>query len=170
MSVVKSKRADDAAAQRRSSAEEQVRFGNDAAQRGFEQAATLTREQFDRASKTLFRNYEEFSQLSKENIDAFVKSGTIVAKGFEEAGKAWIDFTRRSFETSVETAKAVMSAKDLREVVDVQSDFARTSFDSLVNEGSRLSELGVKVANEALEPIQSRINDTVEKILKPAQV
>jgi hypothetical protein len=26
----------------------------------------------------------------------------------------------------------------------------------------------VKVANEALEPIQSRINLTVEKILKPA--
>ena len=170
MSVGKSKKAEDAAAQSRSSAEDQVRFGNGAAQRGFEQAAALTREQFDRASKTLFRNYEEFSELSKENIDAFVKSGTIVAKGFEEAGKAWIDFTRRSFETSVETAKAVMGAKDLREVVDVQSDFARTSFDSLVNEGSKLSELGVKVANEALEPIQSRINVTVEKILKPAQV
>ena len=30
-----------------------------------------------------------------------------------------------------------------------------------------LSELGVKVANEALEPIQSRINVAVEKILKP---
>jgi phasin family protein len=170
MSVGKSKKAEDAAAQSRSSAEDQVRFGNGAAQRGFEQAAMLTREQFDRASKTLFRNYEEFSELSKENIDAFVKSGTIVAKGFEEAGKAWIDFTRRSFETSVETAKAVMGAKDLREVVDVQSDFARTSFDSLVNEGSKLSELGVKVANEALEPIQSRINVTVAKILKPAQV
>jgi phasin family protein len=170
MSVGKSKKAEDAAAQSRSSAEDQVRFGNGAAQRGFEQAAMLTREQFDRASKTLFRTYEEFSELSKENIDAFVKSGTIVAKGFEEAGKAWIDFTRRSFETSVETAKAVMGAKDLREVVDVQSDFARTSFDSLVNEGSKLSELGVKVANEALEPIQSRINVTVEKILKPAQV
>jgi phasin family protein len=170
MSVGKSKKAEDAAAQSRSSAEDQVRFGNGAAQRGFEQAAMLTREQFDRASKTLFKNYEEFSQLSKENIDAFVKSGTVVAKGFEEAGKAWIDFTRRSFETSVETAKAVMGAKDLREVVDVQSDFARTSFDSLVNEGSKLSELGVKVANEALEPIQSRINVTVEKILKPAQV
>jgi hypothetical protein len=53
-------------------------------------------------------------------------------------------------------------------VVDVQSDYARTSFDSLVNEGSKLSELGVKVANEALEPIQSRINVAVEKILKPA--
>ena len=167
MSVVKSKKTEDAAQSRRS-VEEQFRLGNGAAQRGFEQAAYMTREQFERASKTLFKNYEEFSQLSKENIDAFVKSGTVVAKGFEEAGKAWIDFTRRSLETSVETAKAVMSCKDLREVVDVQSDYARTSFDSLVNEGSKLSELGVKVANEALEPIQSRINVTVEKILKPA--
>lgn len=169
MSVVKSRKsAEEAAAQARSSVEDQVRFGSDVAQRGFEQAASITREQFDRASKTMFKNYEEFSQISKENIDAFVKSGTVVAKGFEEAGKAWIDFTRRSFETGVETAKAVMSCRDLREVVDVQSEFARSSLDSLVNEGSKLSEIGMKVANEALEPIQSRINVTVEKILKPA--
>ena len=105
--------------------------------------------------------------VPKENIDAFVKSGAIVAKGFEEAGKSWIDFSRRSFETSVEAAKAVLGCKDLREVVDLKSDYARTSFDSLVNEGSKMSELGVKVANEALEPIQSRFNVAVEKIFKP---
>ena len=168
MSVVKSKKsAEEALSTSRNSAEESVRFSAEAAQRGFEQAASLTREQFDRASKTLFQNYEEFSQLGKENIDAFVKSGAIFAKGFEEASKSWMAFTRRSFETSVETAKAVMSARDLREIVDVQSDFARTSFDSLVNESSRLSELGVKVANEALEPIQTRVNVTVEKLFKP---
>ena len=169
MSVVKSKKsAEDAVAQVRTSVEDQFRYGTEAAQRGFEQAASMTREQFDKASKTLFKNYEEFSLLSKENIDAFVKSGTIFAKGFEEAGKLWIDFTRQSFETSVETAKAVMGCKDLREVVDVQSDFARESFDRLMNEGSKLSEIGVKVANEALEPIQSRVNLAVEKIFKPA--
>jgi phasin family protein len=169
MSVVKSKKsAEEVVAQARSSVEDQVRFGTEAAQRGFEQAASMTREQFDKASKTLFKNYEEFSQLGKENIDAFVKSGTIFARGFEEAGKSWIDFTRRSLETSVETAKAVMGCRDLREVVDVQSDFARNSFDRLMNEGTKLSEIGVKVANEALEPIQSRLNVAVEKIFKPA--
>ena len=81
MSVVKSRKsAEEAAAQVRSSVEDQVRFGSEAAQRGFEQAASITREQFDKASKTMFKSYEEFSQLSKENIDAFVKSGTIVAR------------------------------------------------------------------------------------------
>jgi phasin family protein len=171
MSVVKTRKsAEEAAAQTRSSIEDQVRFGSDVAQRGFEQAASITREQFDRASKTLFKNYEEFSQLSKENIDAYVRSGTIVAKGFEEASKSLMDFTRRSFENGVETAKAVMSCKDLREMVDLQSDYARASFDSLVNEGSKLSDLGVRMANEAMEPIQSRINLTVEKMMKPAIV
>jgi phasin family protein len=63
-----------------------------------------------------------------------------------------------------------MGCKDLREVVDVQSDFARESFDRLMNEGSKLSEIGVKVANEALEPIQARVNVAVEKIFKPAAV
>ena len=30
-----------------------------------------------------------------------------------------------------------------------------------------MSELGVKVANEAMEPIQNRFNIAVEKIFKP---
>jgi len=168
MSVVKSKKSAEAAvAQARSSVDDQVRLGTEAAQRSFEQAASMTREQFDKASKTLFKNYEEFAELGKENIDAFVKSGTIFARGFEEAGKSLINFTRRSLETSVETAKAVMGCRDLREVVDMQSDFARTSFDSLMTEGSKLSEIGVKVANEALEPIQARLNVAVEQIFKP---
>ena len=168
MSVVKTKKsAEEAVAQARSSVEDQVRFGTEAAQRSFEQAASMTREQFDKASRTMFKNYEEFSQLGKENIDAFVRSGTVVAKGLEEAGKSLIDFTRRSLETSVETAKAVMGCRDFREVVDVQSDFARSSFDSLMNESTKLSEISVKVANEALEPIQARLNVAVERVFKP---
>jgi phasin family protein len=171
MSVVKTKRAGaDAEHSGRSTVEDSVRYSADAAQRGFEQAASITREHLDKASQTLFKNYAEISQFGMENVDAFVKSGTIFAKGFEEVSKSWMALTRRSFESGVETAKAVLGARNLRDVVDLQSEFARTSFDNFMSEGTRIGELSVKVTNEALEPIQSRVNLAVEKLLKPVAV
>src|SRR5262245_59520858 len=127
MSVVKTKKAGAEAGDTvRSNAEDTFRYGADAAQRGFEHAASITREQLDKASQTLFKNYAEISQFGMENVDAFVKSGTIFAKGFEEVSKSWVALTRRSLESGVETAKAVLGARNLRDVVDLQSEFART--------------------------------------------
>jgi phasin family protein len=170
MSVVKSKTvksAAEAASTVRDSVEQGFLAGTEAATRTYEQAAAMTKEQFEKASVTLFKSYEELSQLGKENIDAFVKSGTIVAKGFEDMGKIWMAFTQRSLESSVETAKAAIACKTIREVVDLQSDFARQSFDSMVAEGTKIGEISVKVANEAIQPLQGRVNVVVEKILKP---
>ena len=70
-------------------------------------------------------------------------------------------------EASAQAAKALLAARTLREAVDVQTDFAKSSFDKLVAESTKLSEISVKVANEAAEPISARVNAAIEKILKP---
>ena len=42
------------------------------------------------------------------------------------------------------------------------------NIDALVAEGTKLSELSMKVANEAIAPIQARVSETVEKLTKSA--
>jgi phasin family protein len=54
-------------------------------------------------------------------------------------------------------------AKTLCEAVDVQTDFAKTTFDKLVVEGMKVSEISVKVANEAALPINARLNAAIER-------
>jgi phasin family protein len=70
-------------------------------------------------------------------------------------------------ETSAQAAKALMGAKTLREAVDLQTDLAKSNFDKFIAESTKLSEMSVKVANEAFEPINARVNVAVEKLLKP---
>ncbi len=76
--------------------------------------------------------------------------------------------TQHQFEASVAAAKAVLGCTSLRQMVDLQTDLARTNFDKFVADGSKLSEISLKVANETLEPIQARVNVAVEKFIKPA--
>jgi phasin family protein len=139
----------------------------DFVQKGYDQALGATREQLEKASVSAFKAYEEFSKFQKDNYDAYLAASTIFAKGAENVGKAWMSLTQEAMENAAQTAKALLGAKTLREAVDLQSDFAKSSFDKIVAEGTKLSELSVKVANEAFAPLNARVNVAVEKMLKP---
>lgn len=125
-------------------------------------------EQFEKASSQFLKSYEELTVLSKQNVDAFVASGTIVAKGAETAGKQVAAFTQSSLEKNVAAGKAVLAVKSIRELIDLQNSYFKSSLDALVAEGTKLQELSVKVTNEALAPISARVNVAVEKLTKPA--
>ena len=99
---------------------------------------------------------------------SFVVASTTYAKGVESVSKSWAAFAQETFEASANVAKAMLGAKTLKEAVDLQTDFAKTTFDKFVAEGTKVSEASIKVTNEALEPINARVNVAVEKMLKPA--
>ncbi len=140
------------------------------AQQGYDQMLGTTREQMEKASTAAFKAYEEFSKFQKDNYDAYVAASTILAKGVENVGKAWAALTQEALENSAQTAKALLGAKTLREAVDLQNDWAKSNFDKLLAESTKLSEMTVKVTNEAFGPINSRVNVAVEKLLKPVAV
>ena len=115
-----------------------------------------------------FKGYEELAAFSKANMEAFVQANTILVKGFEELSKEIMTLTKASMETAATTTKAVFAAKTIKDVVTLQSDFTKSSFDKFVANSSKLSELGVKVASDAIAPVTARVNVAVEKVLKPA--
>jgi phasin family protein len=144
-----------------------VKAGNEAAAKSYEQAVQITQEQVAKANSAFIKGYEDMQGFGKENVEAFVQASTILAKGAEQISKQVMALTQSSMQNSVSTAKALMGCKTLRDVIDLQTDFARSNFDALVAEGTKLSELSFKLTNEAIAPIQARLNVAVEKLTKP---
>lgn len=132
-----------------------------------ENAMQITKEQIEKASQTFFKGYEDLASLGKGNVEAVVKSSAIVARGFEEMGRQIMALAQANMEHGVAAAKAAMNCTTLKQIVELQNDFAKTSFDKAMAEGNKLSELSVKVANEAIEPIQARVNVAVGTFVKP---
>ncbi|RDD62831.1 phasin family protein [Ferruginivarius sediminum] len=145
-----------------------VKVGNDAATKQYEQAANLAKEQIEKGSSAMFKGYGEATMLNKANIDAVVKASTIATKGFESLSRELVDFTQKQIETNVETTKKLFGAKTLQEFFDLQADFARQNFDRLLAESAKVTEMSVKVTNDALQPIQAQTNAAAEKVMKPA--
>jgi phasin family protein len=147
--------------------EETVKAGQESYAKGFDQTVAFAQEQFEKAAATFFKGFDDVQGYGRANLDAVIQANTVAAKGFEEISRAWFAFAQGTVEQSVSATKALMSAKSLREVVDLQNDYAKATFDSFLAEGARLSEMGVKVTNEAIAPLSARVNATVEKFAKP---
>jgi len=132
-----------------------------------EQAVAATKEQVEKASTAALKGYDEVATMNKTSMDAYVKSSNIFVKGVEDLGKAYFAFAQTTAESNAAAAKKLMTAKTINDVVDIQADIARTGFDSWVAESTKMSEMGMKVANEAIEPIQAQFTAVVEKMTKP---
>lgn len=147
--------------------EKAVKVSSEAAAKQYEQAVTLTKEQVEKTSNAMFKGYDEISAINKQNLDAMVQSSSIFAKGFEAIGKEFFSYTQNALEMNVAGTKALFGAKSLKDVVDLQSEMARKSFDTALAESAKLTEMSVEVTNKAFKPLQDQVNVTVEKITKP---
>ena len=72
-------------------------------------------------------------------------------------GKEITDYTPKLFEISIANNKSIMAGKTVNEALDLQSGFTRTSFDSVVAQGAKLTEMTLKTANESLAPLQDQV-------------
>lgn len=137
-----------------------------AANMKYNEAFSTAKQQIEKVGTQLFSGFEGVSQIGKDNVEAVVKSSQILAKSAEQLGRAIAGFTQSSLEIGAQAGQALLGVKTLRDLVEVQSEFARNSFDHFVAGTSKISDMTVKVANEALEPINQCMNESIDKATK----
>ncbi len=147
-----------------------VKTGTETAAQNVERAVATTNAQVKKASKAMFAGYGDFSALGQQNIDAMVEAGQIMAVGMESVSRELMSFAKASAEANAAAATKMFSAKTMQEAIDLQNAYARESFDKAVAETGKLTEMSVKLASDAMAPLQSRVNVAVEKLLKPMAV
>jgi len=148
-----------------------VRAGADAATKGVDKAVSMTKEQVEAAVKAgaaAFKNYEDLIEFGKENVEAVVRSGSIVAKGVQDWSHSLVVLAQTSIDEQVAASKALIGAKSLKEVIDLSSTMAKSSFDKMMAEGSKLTQLSTKLAEEAFVPLSTRVSAAVERFFKTA--
>jgi len=91
-----------------------------------------------------------------------------VAQGFEEIAGKMMGFVSASVQESMAASKAMFECRDVKALVDLQTEQIRKSVDTVVAEGTELSEMSVKTATKAISPLNERFNATVDKWSKTA--
>ncbi len=130
----------------------------------FEKLFTEATGRGEEAVKRSRKAAEELADLYRGNIDAFVEAGRIAATGAQSIGQEVVAKSRDNLEQTANTVRSFAEAKSPTELLQLQSDFARTAFDRFVEESSSLTESMVKLAGEAFQPISNRASASVEKL------
>jgi len=107
---------------------------------------------------------EELTELTKGNVEAIVASTKVTAKAVETIGQEVAEFSRKSFEDASTALKGFADVKSPTDLFRLQSEFARSQFDTVVAETSKLSETWIKFAGQAAEPITNRYSVAAERV------
>jgi phasin family protein len=121
----------------------------------------------ERAKTAIERNTrvaEEMTDLGKGNVEALVASTKIAAKGVEKIGQEVAEFSRKSFEDASAAIRSFADIKSPADLFRLQGEFARTQFDSMISESSKMSEAVIKLAGDVMEPLSSRASLAAERV------
>ena len=105
----------------------------------------------------------ELADLARANVEAVVEAGRVASEGARSLGQEVVAKQRNSFEQAADAIRSFAEAKSPTEYLQLQSDFARASFDRMVSESSKLTESMVKLAGEAFQPLSNRASANAER-------
>ena len=125
---------------------------------------TRAKEAYEKSSETL----AEATEFAKDNIEAVVESGKILAGGAQDLGKTYVEEAKSAYETLTSDLKELAAVKSPTELFQLQGKIARRNFDAMVAASSKNTEAMIKLYSEAFAPISGRVNVAAEKLTQVA--
>jgi phasin len=112
-----------------------------------------TREAYERAKDTL-----------EEAVDAMERSFDAAGQGAAAFNRKIIEITQRNLNSSFDLAKKLAAAKNLTEIVELQSAYVRQQFDALASQAGEIRALSSKIAADTTEPIKAQVTRSMDKV------
>jgi len=106
-------------------------------------------------NREMTQTYEDFSKYGKEFADTGLKSFASLSKGAQAIASEAGEYTKKSFEAGSAAFEKLFSAKSLDKVIEIQSDYAKQSYEAFVAEATKIGDLYAELAKEAYKPFES---------------
>lgn len=110
--------------------------------------------------------YERGKDALEESIDALERSFDAAGQGATAFNRKLIDLGQRNLNSIFDLAKSLAGAKNLAEIVELQSAFIRRQFDVFASQASEIRALTSKIAADTTEPIKAHVTSSMEELRK----
>ena len=97
------------------------------------------------------RNFAQ-QQNGKEQIDAADASANALPGGFQAIATAYGDYTKKSFEDTKSFVEKLSGVKSFDKVVEIQTEFAKSAFETFVGESQKIGALYSDLAKQSYTP------------------
>lgn len=105
------------------------------------------------------KNFEDMQKLSHTNVDATMRIFGEWNKGWQAIAAEMSDYTKRSFEEGTATFEKLMSVKSLDQALEIQSAYAKRSYDEYLQQMSKIGGMYANLAKEAYKPFEKALSN-----------
>ena len=103
----------------------------------------------------MMKNMEDMQKLSKDNMDATMKSFGALSKASQTIAAELADYSKKSFEDSTKVMEKLLGAKSLDKAIEIQTDYAKTAYEGFVAQATKFGELYADLAKESFKPFEA---------------
>lgn len=93
--------------------------------------------------------YTRFVDAARQAQDMVNKSTEVFASGAKEVNEKVFEFTEANTKNSFEVAARLAKARDIKEVMEIQTQFARTQIEAYTQQAQELSRILAVAAQKA---------------------
>jgi phasin family protein len=98
---------------------------------------------------------DDVQKLGKDNMDATLKSFGAFSKSLQAITVEIADYSKKVFEQNTAATEKLLGARSLDKAIEVQSDYAKSAYETFVAEATKLGELYADLAREAYKPFET---------------
>jgi phasin family protein len=100
---------------------------------------------------------EEFQNYGKEQFEtAFATAGTC-SKSLQAIAAAYGEYAKKSYEDGAAYLEKLSGVRSLEKAIEVQTDYAKTAYETFVAETTKIGELYKDLAKDAYKPFETFI-------------
>ena len=103
----------------------------------------------------MFTNVEEIQKFGKQQFEAVTAATTSLSKGLQEIASETTDYSKKALAANTSVVEKLLGAKNVETAVQIQTEFAKSAYESFVAEVTKLGELYAKLAKESFKPMES---------------
>jgi phasin family protein len=100
---------------------------------------------------------EEIQQYGKEQFETVVASASTLQSGFQAIATAYGDYTKKSFEDTKSFVEKLTGVKSLDKAIEVQTEYAKTSYETFVAESQKIAQLYADLAKQTYKPFEGLV-------------
>src|SRR5262245_11436312 len=82
------------------------------------------------------QTFEDAGKFGKEFVDNGLKSLASFSKGFQAIAVESTEYAKKSFENGTATLEKLVAAKSLEKAIEIQTDYAKSSYEAFVAEAT----------------------------------
>jgi phasin family protein len=97
---------------------------------------------------------EMMQKYGKSQVEALTTASSTFTKGLQQIAEETAGFSKKHFETSSAALQELLGAKSVEKAIEIQTNFAKTSFENLVAQSTKVGELYTSLVTEALKPAE----------------